>query len=159
MADPIRWRRIVDRQDVARIRALVESSGVFSPEEVRVAGDLVDTTLSGTETYRFLLAERGASLLGYTCFDRVPFSTVSFDLYWIAVAQEMRGTGLASELMSRTATFIRAKRGTQIFAETSSREPYAAARAFYLKSGFEEAARFSDFYAEGDDKIVFRLKL
>ena len=154
-----RFRHVLDAADPARIHALIAATGVFSAEEARVAGELAETTLDGTETYRWLIAEAGGELMGYTCFDRIPLSKVSFDLYWIAVSPAARGTGLAAELMARTAKFIRAKRGTQIFAETSSREPYAPARAFYLKSGFEEAARFADFYEPGDDKVVFRLKL
>lgn len=158
-AERIRWRQIADKDDPAKVRKLVEATGVFSPEEARVAGQLVETTLSGAETYRFLFAENAGGLVGYTCFDRIPLSAVSFDLYWIAVASEARGTGLAQELMTRTAAVVKRKRGLAIYAETSSREPYAAARAFYLKAGFEEAARFADFYAVGDDKIVFRLKV
>ena len=155
----LRFRHVLDAADPARIRALIEATGVFSKEEASIAAELAETTLDGTETYRWLIAEAGSDLLGYTCFDRIPLSRVSFDLYWIAVSPAVRGTGLAAELMQRTAKFIRAKRGTQIFAETSSREPYAPARAFYLKSGFEEAARFGDFYEPGDDKVIFRLKL
>lgn len=159
LADRVRWRHIVDAADPARIRTLVAATGVFSPEEAGTAGELAQTTLDGSETYRFLFAERGGELLGYTCFDRIPLSAVSFDLYWIAVLPQTRGTGLSTQLMERTAAFIRKKRGLQIFAETSSREPYAAARAFYRKAGFEEAARFEDFYAVGDAKIIFRMKL
>ena len=154
-----KFRHVLDAADPPRIHALVAASGVFSSEEVRVAAELAKTTLDGTETYRWLLAEQDGEIVGYTCFDRIPFSKLSFDLYWIAVSPEHRGTGLAAELMERTATFIRGKRGTQIFAETSSREPYAAARTFYLKTGFQEIARFEDFYDVGDDKLVYRLKL
>ena len=157
--ESIRWRRIVDAADPAKIRELVQATGIFSAEEVRIAGQLAKTTVDGSETYRFLLAERGGELLGYTCFDRIPLSKVSFDLYWIAVAPEARGTGLAGELMERTAAFIKGKRGTQVYAETSSREPYAPARAFYLKSGFAEVARFEGFYEPGDDKVIYRLML
>lgn len=157
--EALRWRRIVDAADPAKIQKLVQSTGVFSAEEARVAAQLAATTVSGTETYRFLFAERGGEMLGYTCFDRIPLSKVSFDLYWIAVAPSERGSGLAVELMARTAAFIKAKRGKQVYAETSSREPYAAARAFYLKSGFEEAAHFEDFYEPGDSKIIYRLML
>jgi ribosomal protein S18 acetylase RimI-like enzyme len=157
--ETLRWRRIVEAADPAKIRALVQATGVFSAEEIRVAGELAETTVDGSETYRFLFAERGGEMLGYTCFDRIPLSKVSFDLYWIAVAPSERGTGLAAELMQRTAAFIRGKRGTQVYAETSSKTPYAPARAFYLKSGFTEAARFEDFYEPGDSKIIYRLLL
>jgi GNAT superfamily N-acetyltransferase len=154
-----RFRHVLDAADPPRILKLVQAAGVFSAEEARVAAELAETTLSGTETYRWLIAEAEGRLVGYTCFDRVPFSRVSFDLYWIAVLPDCRGTGLAAELMRRTARFAAAKRGTQMFAETSSREPYAPARAFYERVGFEPVARFPDFYDIGDDKIVYRLKL
>ncbi|MEO8757814.1 MAG: GNAT family N-acetyltransferase [Devosia sp.] len=155
----LRFRHVLDAADPARIRALVAATGVFSAEETRVAAELAETTLDGSETYRWLIAEADGQLAGYTCFDRVPLSKTSFDLYWIAVLPTHRGTGLGRELITRTAKFIRAKIGAQIFAETSSREPYAAARGFYVKAGFEQVARFEDFYEPGDDKIVFRLKL
>jgi len=155
----IRFRHVLDAADPVRIHDLVAATKVFSAEEVRTAAELAETTLDGTETYRWLIAQREGELVGYTCFDRVPFSKVSFDLYWIAVAPDHRGTGLAAELLARTAKLCKSKRGLWVFAETSSRQAYAAARGFYLKSGFEELARFADFYEPGDDKLVYRLKL
>jgi ribosomal protein S18 acetylase RimI-like enzyme len=153
----VRYRQAIEADDPERISRLVAATGVFSVEEAKVAGELATSTLDGSETYQFLFAEAEQRVLGYTCFDRIPLSAVSFDLYWIAVGPSARGTGLATELMTRTAELIRAQGGLQIFAETSSREDYAAARAFYGKAGFAEAARFEDFYTVGDAKIVFRL--
>jgi GNAT superfamily N-acetyltransferase len=75
------------------------------------------------------------------------------------VAPEERGSGLAQELMRRTASFAKGKRGMWLFAETSLREPYARARAFYAKAGFEASVEFNDFYAPGDGKVIYRLKL
>lgn len=155
----IRFRHVLDASDPPRIRELVSGTGVFSAEEACVAAELAETTIDGTETYRWLIAESRGALVGYTCFDRIPLTKVSFDLYWIAVAPDRRGTGLAAELIARTAKFCRSKRGIWIFAETSSRAAYAPARAFYLKSGFEEVARFADFYEPGDDKLTYRLAL
>jgi len=160
LPDLIRWRQIAEPADPQKISDLVAETGVFSEEEAHVAGELATTTLNGTETYRFMFAEEpGGQLRGFTCFDRIPLSKVSFDLYWIAVARDQWGTGLAQELMQRTARFAKSKRGLWLFAETSSRQPYERARAFYARSGFEEAARFEDFYAPGDAKVIFRLKL
>lgn len=156
---PIRWRRIVHDGDAERIRALVAATGAFDAEEQEIAGTVVETTLAGTETYRFLLAERDGELLGYTCFDRIPLSRVSFDLYWIAVRPEDQGTGLAGELVARTASFCKGKGGTQLFAEAASRPAHAQARAFLLRAGFAEAARLADFYEPGDARIIYRLAL
>ena len=63
------------------------------------------------------------------------------------------------DALARTARFAKSKRGLWLFAETSSREPYERARAFYRNAGFEETARFADFYTLGDAKVIYRLKL
>ena len=39
--------------------------------------------------------------------------------------------------------------------ETSGRPVYESTRAFYLAIGYEKIAIMPDFYARGDDKIVF----
>ncbi len=39
--------------------------------------------------------------------------------------------------------------------ETLSRSDYAATRAFYERRGYDETARVRDFYAPGDDRIIF----
>ena len=146
----VKFRHVLDAADPPRIRALVAATGVFSAEEAQRRSR---TRRDDARWHRDLsLVDRriDGELIGYTCFDRIPLSKVSFDLYWIAVSPAQRGTGLATELMARTAKFIRGKRGTQVFAETSSRDPYAPARAFYSKAGFQQVARFEDFYEAGD---------
>ena len=131
----VKFRHVLDAADPPRIRALVEAPAYFPPTKPASPPNSRETTLVGSETYRWLIAEADGELIGYACFDRIPLSKVAFDLYWIAVLPSQRGTGLAAELMQRTAKFIRGKRGTQVFAETSSREPYAPARGFYAKAG------------------------
>jgi ribosomal protein S18 acetylase RimI-like enzyme len=42
-----------------------------------------------------------------------------------------------------------------LLVETSGLPAFARARAFYRARGFDEEARIRDFYAAGEDKIVF----
>ena len=49
--------------------------------------------------------------------------------------------------------------GTALYAETSGRLQYAPTRSFYRRCGYREAAVFADFYAPGDDKVVFEKHL
>ena len=159
-ASNVRYHERPRADDAERVAALAHSTGVFTDEEADVAAQLVTTTLDGRETYQFILAENDKSqLIGFTCFDRIPLTQSAFDLYWIVVTPEWAGTGLARDLMRRTADAIRVQGGTQIFAETSGSKPYARARRFYLGTGFQRAARFADFYGPGDAKIVFRMLL
>jgi ribosomal protein S18 acetylase RimI-like enzyme len=157
--EPIRFRRLLHEADPRRIGALVAATGVFSKEEIAMAALLAQMTLDKTEVFRWILAESDGELLGYTCYQQVPLTAVSWDLYWIAVAPAAQRAGLAQKLIALTAEACRKKSGLSLYAETSSREPYAKARAFYRKAGFVEAGVFPDFYDVGDAKVVFRLGL
>lgn len=46
--------------------------------------------------------------------------------------------------------------GRMLIVETSGLPSFSGTRAFYVKCGCEEEGRIRDFYAAGEDKIVFR---
>lgn len=147
--------------DIEAVRKLVTATGFFRPDEIEIAAELVGEGLrrGAASGYRFLFADAGrqggADLAGYTCFGPVPATQAGFDLYWIAVLPDLQGQGLGRRLLGATETLCREEGGRRLYADTSGRPDYAPTRAFYLQSGFEVAAIFPDFYAEGDDKVVF----
>ncbi len=154
--ESVSFRSELRASDAAIVAELVRATGFFSAEEVDVARTLVEEALAnGRDSfYRFLFAEQD-SLLGYTCFGRVPLTLSSYDLYWIVVTPPAQRGGLGSRLLRRTEQAIAALGGEAIYVETSGRPQYAPTRDFYLRCGFREAARFEDFYAPGDAKLVF----
>lgn len=143
--------------DSPAIRAIVSSSGFFSAAEIDVAVELIDDRLTKGEKsdYRFLFADADGELVGYTCFGEIACTVGSYDLYWIAVHERARGMGLGRRLDEETANVIRSIGGRRVYAETSGRTQYEPTRAFYRACGYFEEARFADFYAPGDDKVVF----
>lgn len=152
------WRTTVSQDDVASIRNMVIAAGVFSQEEIDVAEELAQdaATLGEKSHYNFLMAQgaRGG-VAAYTCFGRIPLTDERYDLYWIVTDPTQQRQGLARELMTRTEDAIRKLGGKAIYAETSSRDIYLPAQKFYLRTGFELAARVKDFYREGDDKLLY----
>ncbi len=42
-----------------------------------------------------------------------------------------------------------------VVVETAGREDYAATRRFYQSRGYQPTARIPDFYAPGDDLVVY----
>jgi ribosomal protein S18 acetylase RimI-like enzyme len=50
---------------------------------------------------------------------------------------------------------MRGQGGRQIRIETASKESYAATGGFYERLGFRVDGRLRDFYAEGDDLLIF----
>ncbi len=150
-------RTEVEEHDVKAVHSLVLASGFFSAEELQVAVELVeDGFLKGSASdYKFLFAEFGTDVVGYTCYGRVPLTDSSYDLYWIAVHPQQQRHGLGKLLLKHTELRIHDAGGQRVYAETSSRPQYSPTHAFYLHAGYLEVAHLNDFYAPGDGKLIF----
>jgi GNAT superfamily N-acetyltransferase len=154
----LRELRAGDRPEIVEI---LESSGAFRPDEIAVGLELVDETLNpGPSTdYRWWIAEQGGQVLGFACFGPVPMTQATFDLYWIAVAPEARGTGVAARIDEAVSDSVRGLGGYWLLAETSSTPAYVPAHSFYAKRGYRLLGRIEDYYRAGDDRLIFGKRL
>lgn len=154
----VTYRSRPRRGDIAALRRLVASTGVFYPEERKIALELLTERLriGSRSGYSFVFAERGGRLLGYCAWGKVPLTRGSYDLYWIAVAPAAQGQGLGRELTKRVERGVGRRGGGGLYIETSSRRVYDRTRRFYREAGYREVARLRGFYAVGDDKVMFR---
>lgn len=155
-------RSEVRNDDLTAVKQLVEATGVFHDFEVAIAVELVEERLRRGEAsgYEFLLADNSdGRLAGYTCRGPIPCTQGSYDIYWIAVDPQLQGRGLGQALMGETERCIAAAGGHRVYLETSGRPDYLPTRRFYDRCGYQEAATLVDFYAEGDDKVVYVKKL
>ena len=143
------------------IEAILRSSGAFREEEILVGLELVDESLAPRPDtdYQWVVAESDSRMVGFACFGPVPMTVGTFDLYWIAVDNEARGSGVAILLDQGVEDEVRRLGGRWVLAETSSTEPYAAARRFYAKRGYTLVERIPDFYRDGDDRLTFGKRL
>jgi GNAT superfamily N-acetyltransferase len=146
--------------DRAAVLAVVKATGFFSEEEEAIAVELVDEALARgpASGYEFLFADapdQAEKILGYTCFGPIPGTESSFDLYWIAVTPTGQGKGLGRHLLLATEEAARRLGATHIYADTSGQDKYAPTRAFYTRMGYQAEAVLRDYFAPGDDKILF----
>jgi GNAT superfamily N-acetyltransferase len=146
--------RLADRE---AIREIVESTGMFHAHEVEIAIELVAERLARgpASGYEFLFAEEDGRVVGYGCFGPIPLTRGSFDLYWIVVDRARQGRGLGRRLLGEVERLVREAGGRALYAETSGREAYEPTRRFYECHGYSAEAVLRDFYAPGDDKVVF----
>jgi ribosomal protein S18 acetylase RimI-like enzyme len=157
----VHWRYEVRATDQAAVRKLVAATGFFSPDEEDVAVELVEETLakgSDASGYEFVLAddsENPGQILGYACFGPIPATVSSYDLYWIAVKPGLQRAGLGRKLIRESERRAIARGATRMFVDTSGREQYTPTRAFYERMGYREEGRLRDFYAPGDDKVIY----
>jgi len=150
-------RREFRASDREAVRALLDSTGFFNPEELQVAMELVDDRLAHGEAshYRFLVAELDGAVVGYACWGPILGTAESADLYWIAVDQSTQGRGVGRALLDEAERWIAAEGRTRVYLETAGRAQYQPTRAFYLACGYRIVASLEHFYAPGDAKVVF----
>jgi acetoin utilization deacetylase AcuC-like enzyme/GNAT superfamily N-acetyltransferase len=150
-------RTTLSPQDLPAIGRLVELTGFFTAEEVKVALELVQARLDTGDAsgYHFLLAEQYGRLVGYACYGPIACTLSSFDLFWIAVHPEFQSRGLGSHLLTEVEKRIRETGGTRLYVETSQRVQYASTRTFYERHGYRVASVLEDFYAPGDTRATY----
>lgn len=147
--------------DAGAVRRLVTATGMFRPHEVDVAVELVDEALNRGEAsgYYFIFAEQAGQVMGYGCYGPITVTTHSYDLYWIVVDPSQQGKGLGRDLLQRAEQRIAGRGGRQVYIETSGQETYLPTRRFYERCGYELEATIRDFYAPGDDKLIYVRRL
>lgn len=155
--------RAAEKADRAAIEGLLAESKEFRPDEAACALELFDESFEGDgrdEDYHFACAEaEGKGIIGFVCWGKIPLTKAACDLYWIAMAPAHRRSGVGKRMLRHLEGVLRERAITLLVAETSSLPAYAQARAFYLKEGFAEESRIADFYAPGDDRIIYCKRL
>jgi GNAT superfamily N-acetyltransferase len=156
------FRKELKISDISCIRGILKSSGFFYDYEIDVAEELVNENLSKGEEksgYIFNIAEQDEEPVGFTCYGKIPCTEDSFDLYWIGVHQNQKGTGIGKILMNQLENDIAGLGGNRIWIETSSRPLYEPTRLFYLKTGYKLIAEMPEFYGKNDSKLVYGKQL
>lgn len=77
----------------------------------------------------------------------------------LAVRPDLQGKRLGAALLRAAEQHLKGKGQRILIVGTSGSDDFALTRKFYAKNGYEEEARIRDFWADGDDKVVFRKAL
>jgi ribosomal protein S18 acetylase RimI-like enzyme len=140
--------------DRSRIEEISRSVGVFREDEISVALEVFDAAAAGSPDYIALGAEQERALCGWICWGPTPCTLGTFDLYWMAVDPAFQGSGLGTALLHQMEHRLAAL-ARLIVVETAGRPDYQPTRAFYEARGYRSVSRIPDFYAPGDDQVVY----
>jgi ribosomal protein S18 acetylase RimI-like enzyme len=150
--------RPVANKDKPAIMQILRAIPEFKPAEVVVAEEVIDSYLrdpSGSG-YHIFVAEFDSVVVGYVCYGSTPLTEGTWDIYWLAVAPKEQGRGIGKALLAHAEGKIRKAQGRLAIIETSSKPEYERTRRFHHSQGYELICRIADFYAPGDDKLVFQ---
>jgi ribosomal protein S18 acetylase RimI-like enzyme len=149
--------RPMTAKDKAHVMAMLRNMPEFKPAEVAIAEEVLDSYLAEAvrSGYYIFVAEMDSQVIGYTCYGPTPLTQATWDIYWLAVSPKRQSQGIGKHLLSSAEKEIKGNNGKMAVVETSSVPKYEATRRFYLAQGYELTCRIADFYATGDDKLIF----
>lgn len=151
--------RALRRDDRLPIKQILLETGNFTSVEIEVALELIDIYLDRPEQKDYILycaVDQHDRVAGYVCYGPTPMTEGTWDLYWIAVDPKRQGSGVGKALLDFVENRIQTQNARLLMIETSSKPNYNATRQFYFRQNYQEIARIPDFYAVGDDRVIYR---
>ncbi len=148
-------------RDKPAIIQMLRTMPEFKPPEVIVAEEVLDDYVRERvrSGYHVFIAETESLVVGYICYGPTPLTEATWDIYWLAVAPSHQSQGIGKSLLSSAEKNIKKNMGKIAVIETSSKPEYEASGRFYRVQGYVLACRIADFYAPGDDKLIFLKRL
>jgi GNAT superfamily N-acetyltransferase len=140
--------------DRDRLEEITRAVRVFRDDEIPVALEVFDAAVAGSPDYTVLGAVLDGQLVGWICWGPTPCTLGTYDLYWMAVDPAVHSTGIGTALVREMEGRL-AGSARLIVVETAGRPDYRPTRAFYEARGYRRSAVIRDFYAPGDDQVVY----
>ncbi|HEY2894714.1 MAG TPA: GNAT family N-acetyltransferase [Pirellulales bacterium] len=153
--------RPTEPADSRVLAALATQTGVFKPHEIQALEEVLADYHAGNNRlgHHSVTFEEGKEILGFAYYAPAAMTDRTWYLYWIAVTRHTQARGIGSKLLKHVEDDVRAQRGRILLIETSSQPLYDLTREFYVKHSYEQASVIADFYADGDDLVVFGKRL
>jgi ribosomal protein S18 acetylase RimI-like enzyme len=153
--------RASEPSETPALLALAEGTGAFKPLELEALAEVLADyhARERANGHRCATAWQDGAPAGFVYFAPAALTDASWQLWWIAVRRDLQGRGWGARLLAHAEEQARAAGGRRLFVETSSQPGYAATRRFYARHAYEGPSAVPDFYADGDDLLVFRKRL
>jgi GNAT superfamily N-acetyltransferase len=148
-------------EDTPILVTVSEGTRVFKPMEIQALQEVLDDyhATSQAQGHLSVTYELEGQPIGFAYYAPASMTDRTWYLYWIAVSKDIHAKGIGTQLLKYVEEDIRRRQGRILLIETSSLAHYELTRRFYLKHQYEQAAVIRDYYAEGDDMVVFRKRL
>jgi GNAT superfamily N-acetyltransferase len=156
MEEPVMIRSAVPG-DTPTLVALARETGVFKPQEIQTLREVLDDYHATNQAAGHLavVLEQDGAVLGFAYYAPSCMAERLWYLWWIAVRKQRQAGGIGTALLRHAEEEVSRQRGRMLLIETSSLPHYEPTRRFYLKHGYAQEAVLRDFYAPGDDMVIF----
>ena len=148
--------RAVTPDDLPALKKVIDDNELFPPSllDDMLAGYFAKDEASG---YWLTCDDGEAVAVAYYIPERMTEGT--WNALLLAVRPDYQGQGLGTILMRHIEQILKERGERALLVETSGLDDFERTRNFYRRNGYGEEACIREFYAEGEDKIVFRKAL
>jgi N-acetylglutamate synthase-like GNAT family acetyltransferase len=144
-------------KDIPSLQSVIDETGLFPSE---MLPDMIEGFFSGDEHQSlWLTCEKDEEIIGFCYAIPEQLTNGTWNMLAIAVHPLKQGGGVGSTIVKHLESALHQRGHRVLIAETSGTDVFSTTRAFYRKNHYTEEARIRDFWAEGDDKIVFWKRL
>lgn len=148
--------RPLKRTDLERVAFLADVNEMFPLQMLpdMTAGHFAGDTLA----HRWIVFDDG-TVRAAAYYVPEPLTDGTWNVLMIAVDPATHGQGIGSQLMHFIEHELTGEGGRILLVETSGTLDFKRTRGFYDRLGYEREGRIREYYAAGDDKIIFRKRL
>ena len=145
--------RETTRGDIPALQDVLDGTALFPSD---MLPDMLQGFLSDAQpTEIWLTCEAGGKAVGFCYAVPEQLAEGTWNMLALAVLPVQQGGGCGGALVQHLEQHLKNSGQRIVIADTSGTDKFAQTRAFYRKNGYTEEARIRDFWAAGDDKVVF----
>lgn len=143
--------------DIPSLAKVADATQLFPGE---MLSEMISAYLSSDECQELWLTFEAAGRIAGFCY-AIPekLTDGTWNMLAIAVHPSSQGKGAGSAIVRHLERELLARGQRVLIADTSGTPEFGQTREFYRKNGYSEEARIRDFWASGNDKVVFWKRL
>lgn len=142
--------------DIPALQEVLNKTGLFPSE---MLPDMLAPSIASETQAIWLTCHVGGRAVGLCCTAPEDLTDGTWNMLALAIHPDWQGQRLGAALVKAAEQHLIDKKQRILIVETSGTDDFARTRRFYAQNGYGEEARIRDFWADGDDKVIFRKAL
>ena len=138
--------------DLPALRQILDRIELFPSE---LLDDMIAPALAGETEDLWLTCLADGHSVGFCFTEREEMTDRTWNLLAIGVLPDRQRRGIGAALIRAVETELRQQEQRLLLIDTSGRPEFQGVHRFYKALRYAQTARIPDFWATGDDKVVF----